>query len=159
MKRAALKPGWKMTPEQHRLFWRLWTAACAWQGWPSQDCEEKRREILTALGFDSAKEIDSTRGFDAVKSRLMELAGKVVNETPDAGERRRILSRVGLALGELGQADYPQAALHRILRERFHVIEGEGTIADLPTVELLNLVRTLTARLAGWQKKREALAA
>ncbi len=156
MNRAAnLKPGWQMTPDQHDLFWRLWASACRGQGWnalPAAEQNAKRREVLSALGFASAKDIDTRQGFDDVKQRLEALAGKIHNERPDAGQRRRILSRIGQAIAELDQAGYPPRSIETILRIRFKVIKGVRTLPDLDTPELVNLSRTLSARLSSWKQ-------
>jgi hypothetical protein len=153
--RAQLKPGWRMTQDQADLFWRLWRAACAWQGWdklPSAERDARRREMLAECGFSSLTLVDSTHGFDAVKKRLEELAGVVHNERADAGDRRRILAIAREAMSDLLASGYPPRAVDTILRERFHIVEGVRAIADLDTDELLNLSRTLTARLASWNK-------
>lgn len=143
-----------MTAEQASLFWRLWRDACAYQGWdalPSSERDEKRHEVLSECGFDSIKRVDSTHGFDRLKRRLLELTGHVYNEPDDAGQRRRILLRIGETLSDLGQAGYPDLSLDTILRERFKVIEGVRTITDLETRELTKLLWTLNARLASWK--------
>jgi hypothetical protein len=153
---TALKPGWRMTEDQHRKFWRLWSDACEYQRWtalPAKDCEQKRREISSGLGFSSAKRINTTSGFDRVKKHLEALAGHVHNESPDAGQRRRIISRIGQVMSELTGAGYPHHSLDTILRVRFKVIEGIRTITDLETPELVNLSRTLTARLSAWKQQ------
>jgi hypothetical protein len=41
MKRTALKPGWKMTEDQHHLFWRLWGQTSKAQGWTGSEAEKK----------------------------------------------------------------------------------------------------------------------
>jgi hypothetical protein len=113
--------------------------------------------VLWELGFASAKQIDSTRGFGAVKKRFMELQNHLHNEPPDADERRRLIYRIGLALAELSEAGYAPKAIETILRTRFKVIAGAKTISDLDTVELVNLLRTLSSRLSTWtQLKRLA---
>ena len=150
-----LKPGWAMTPDQHDLFWRVWASACRGQGWtalPAAEQNAKRREVLSALGFSSAKHIDTRQGFDDVKQRLEALAGKVHNERADAGARRRILSRIGQSIAELDQAGYPPRSIETILPVRFKVIKGVRTLPDLDTPELVNLSRTLSARLASWKQ-------
>jgi hypothetical protein len=151
-----------MTEDQHRLFWRLWSDACDWQGWaalPAKEREQKRREILSSLGFTSATLIDAKDGFDSVKKRLLQLAGRVVNERADAGHRRRILARIGEAIAELNHAEYPQHSLDTILRARFKVIPGVSEVADLDTRELINLSKTLAARLASWNERHAAATA
>jgi hypothetical protein len=150
---APLKPGWRMTVEQVRLFWRLWSAACRYQRWTTSESEARRHEILMECGFASAKDIDHTDGFDRVKNRLEALAGRIHNGPDDAGRRRRVLVRVGQAFAELNAANYPPHSVKTILVERFKVIEGIRTVADLNTEELINLSRTLAARLASWKKR------
>lgn len=155
MKPAALKPGWRMTQDQHDLFWRLWASAMRGQGWntvPAVEQEAHRRAVLAELGFASAKLIDTRQGFDDVKKRFQALAGKVRNEAPDAGQRRRLLSRIGHAIAELDQAGYPPRSLDKILRVRFKVIDYIRTIPDLDTLELENLLRTVNARRASWMR-------
>jgi hypothetical protein len=102
----------------------------------------------------AAQYLNCSDDHDRVKKRLLELQGRVHNEPQDAGERRRITSRIGVLLAELGKAKYPSHSLNTILRERFKVIEGVNTITDLETRELLNLVRTLAARLASWKARQ-----
>jgi hypothetical protein len=142
-----------MTEGQAVLFWRLFGAASRYQQWTASEAESRRRDILMECGFRSAKEIDRTDGFDRVKKRLEELSGRIHNEPEDAGRRRRVLARVGHALADLNAAGYPPRSLNTLLAERFKIIEGVRTVADLDTVELANLSRTLTARLAAWRKR------
>ena len=149
-------PGWQMSQDQRRLFWRLWAAACECQGWnqlPSSERDEKRHAVLAELGFASIKTVDGKHGFDALKRRLQELADKVHVDPPDQGLRRRILWRIGQVLLELRQAGYPDHAVETILKQRFKVLSGVKTMAQLATPELVNLSRTLTARLASWKAK------
>ncbi|MGP8199305.1 MAG: hypothetical protein ACLQU4_07370 [Limisphaerales bacterium] len=63
------------------------------------------------------------------------------------------------AVSEVEQAGYPPRSLSKILRVRFKVINGVRTIPDLDTAELLNLSRTLAARLASLKKWQTLLAA
>jgi hypothetical protein len=149
-----------MTEDQHKLFWRLWADACDWQGWsslPAKEREQKRRDVLASLGFTSATLIDTKDGFDSVKKRFLELAGKVVVESDDAGHRRRVLARIDEAMADLSAAGYPPHSLKTILAQRFETIEGASLITDLHTIELENLSKTLTARLAAWNKRHAAV--
>ena len=151
-------------------FWnfinKLWPAACAGQGWdklPSAEREDKRHEVLAALGFGSLKHVDKRKGFDRVVERLEELAKAVIVIGPDqgepvvegeaAGERRRLLHRVGETATELSQAGYPEHSLMTILRD-FGVVPGVRDITGLPGDALLTLSRTLTARLADWSENQ-----
>jgi hypothetical protein len=148
-----------MTKDQAALFWRLWSAACQYQGWnalSSAERDEKRHEVLAECGFESVKDVDSLHGFDRVKARLLELQGRVQNAPDDAGQRRRYVVKIGILLAELGEAGYAEHSLNTILRERFKIIHGVNTITDLETPELLNLIRTLTSRVASWKSRTEA---
>jgi hypothetical protein len=120
--------------------------------------EQRRHEILAELGFSTAKRIDKGEGFDRVKRRLEELADKVHVQPADAGRRARILWRINRAMGRLRAAGYPERAISTILKERFKVVAGLNTVPDLPSHELVNLSRTLTARLASWQRRQGAQA-
>lgn len=111
---------------------------------------------MAELGFASATLIDSTDGFDSVKKRFLELAGKIVNERDDAGHRRRVLARIGEVMADLSADAYPAHSIKTILAERFKVIEGVSAINDLCTLELTNLSKTLTARLASWHQRQTA---
>jgi hypothetical protein len=152
---AALKPGWAMSEDQHSHFWNLWSVASRYQGWTGSEPELRRREILSELGFSSAKQIDHRDGFDRVKKRLLELCGKVANEPVDAGQRRRILARIGESIAELEDAGCPSHTLNTVLRQRFKIVEGVNTMADLDTPELLNLLRTVTRLLHPPKKRRK----
>jgi hypothetical protein len=145
-----------MTAAQHGRFWRLWSRACKGQGWTASEAESKRHEILSDLGFESARYIDSTRGFDRVRKRLEALADVLHNERPDAGQRRRLFWRIGQLQGNFFNADYPAHSMQTLLKTRFKIIPGQRLVSDLETEELVNLLRTLTARLASW-KQRQAL--
>ncbi|HEV7924364.1 MAG TPA: hypothetical protein VGR14_03355 [Verrucomicrobiae bacterium] len=141
---------WKMTPPQRRAFWRMWAAAMHHQGWnalPFSAQNDKRHEVLSACGFESAKDIDPTAGFDRVRARLEELADVVHVERPDAGERRRILWLINQTRTDLHRAGYSSSAVETILYMRFKVIPGANTITDLETPELAQLLFTLRARL------------
>jgi hypothetical protein len=142
-----------MTEGQVVLFWRLFGAASRYQHWTTSEAESRRREVLMECGFRSAKDVDHLEGFDRVKKRLEELAGRIHNEPEDAGQRRRVLARVGQALADLNAAGYPPHSLETILTTRFKIITGVRTIADLSASDLVNLSRTLTARLATWKKR------
>lgn len=152
-------PGWRISAEQVNLFWRLWNDACNAQGWhrlPSDQRDAKRKEILLDLGFRSAKHIDPTDGFDAVKDYLEQLADVLHNQPDDAGQRRRIAWRANEALERLVQAGCPQGIIDSILADGFKVFPGLRTVSELPTLGLLKLSVVLTARLRSWNRSRSA---
>ncbi len=156
----ALKPGWRMTPAQHRLFFStLWPDARQAQGWDqlsSAERETRRHEVLSQLGFSSLKDVNHTDDFDTLKSRLMELADHVAIADPaEAGGRRRLLHRIGEAFAALDDAGYPVHSIQTILRNRFKVIDGVNTVTDLETHELTNLLRTISAWLSAWRKQKQ----
>jgi hypothetical protein len=122
----------------------------------SAERDEKRHEVLAECGFKSVKDVDSLHGFDRVKTRLLELQGRVQNAADDSGQRRRYVVKIGILLAELGEAGYSEHSLNTILRERFKIIRGVNTVTDLETPELLNVIRTLTSRLATWNRRAES---
>jgi hypothetical protein len=149
-----LASDWLMSPPQRRAFWRMWAAAMRHQGWnalPFSAQNGKRHEVLSACGFQSAKDVDPTSGFDRVRARLEELADVVHFERPDAGERRRILWLIGQTTTDLRRSNYSAAALEKILRVRFKIIPGARTLADLETSKLTQLLYTLRGRLKAWR--------
>lgn len=155
---TALKPGWLMSHAQHDLFWQLWNSACRAQGWTSKEAVAKRREILSELGFASAKLIDHRHGFDHVRERLEALADILRNERPDAGQRRRLLWNISQAQAELSAANYPARSTATLFKIRFKIIPGQRVMDDLTTGQLLNLLRTLRNRLASWKSHQTLLA-
>jgi hypothetical protein len=160
MKATPKKSTWKLAPKQQALFWRVWSAVMKWQGWnclSAAEREAKRRKVLAELGFKSATQIGKTADLDRVLARFGELSGRVANEPEDAGQRRRYMSVIGNLLQDLQEADYPKEAHDRIMRERFHVIEGTRTIADLPTSELVNVIKTLRSRLAAHLARHQGI--
>lgn len=120
---------------------------------PAAERDAKRKACLRELGFTSATEIDSRQGFDDVKDQLSHLANRVSNQPADAGTRRRLLAKIGELLADAEDAGY-SGQVHRILTDRFKIIEGIRTIADLPTVELTQLISTLKARLRTWKQRQ-----
>jgi hypothetical protein len=78
-------PGWLMTADQRSLYWRLWAAACEYQGWDrlsAGERDQKRREVLAGLGFASVQDVDHTEGFDCVKHRLEGLSTSSTTSPP-----------------------------------------------------------------------------
>ena len=57
-----------------------------------------------------------------------------------------------LCLNQQSLTEYPPRSIETILRVRFKVIKGVRTLPDLDTPELVNLSRTLSARLASWKQ-------
>lgn len=154
--RATLKPGFRFSDDQFNLFWTAWSRACKYQKWDALTTaqrEEKRHEILQSLGFESLKHVDATQGFDNVLRRLERLAG-TVHHRADEGQRRRLLVRIGELFSDLDAAGYPPHSIDTILKKRFKVIPGLQTIPTLETPELVNLLRTLSSRLATWKKRQ-----
>lgn len=101
------------------------------------------RVVSEAIGrpVSSVNEVDQTKEFDALKARLMTLAGFLQGAIEDGdsapGERRRILFVIRQQLRP------PRAYLRTILRERF----GTDNEEDLPLSELRQLLYTLSARM------------
>jgi len=154
-----------MSRAQHDLLlFTLWPAACAYQGWdklPTRDREAKRKEIAAEVfgGPKSFTKINRTKEFDAIKARLEMLAGKVSGAVedgnPEAGERRRVMNRVGVLLAEGNELPNWENYIAPILKERFKIVPGISTIADLSNDELLKLSITLTDRIASLKAETE----
>ena len=145
-KPALVKPGWLMSEEQARWFWRNWPLAVAEQGWTAAESEDRRRAMLADLGFKSLKDVDKKDGFDRLKQRVMELQDRLVAEKDDAGQRRRFLHRIGeqrVELEELMGGEEASAYLDPIFRDRFHLVPGAKALEDLSTGELEKMVMTL----------------
>lgn len=144
-----------MTKLQHDLLlFQLWPAACDYQGWPSRVREAKRREVTAQVfeGGKSWKDINKTNEFDRIKTRLEELAGKVVVDTN--GDRKRLLHRIAELDGEgREQLANWDAYINPILKERFGIVPGVRSVTDLANKDLLDLSRTLTNRIAGLQRR------
>jgi hypothetical protein len=152
-------PGWRMTDAQHALYFRLWAAACAQQGWdtlPASAREAKRHEIQDRLFGEgkSAKDINATAEFDAIKQCFERLAMLVPSPGGEgqgeddlaAGARRRLLNVAGQKLSELGElcaADY----IETLLKDRFKVVKGVRSITDLSDKSLSQLIMTVNNRI------------
>ena len=146
--------GFAMSDSQVSWFWRLWADACKEQGWDTLSSAEKnvkRMEVLAGIfgRSISLKAVDSRDGFDRVKRRLEELAGKVHNQPEDEGKRGRVLYRVGELLTEF-QEVYgieAEASFASLLKARFKVVHSLNSIQDLSTEELVHLSMTLEQRI------------
>lgn len=156
-----MNTGFRISPGQQALFFRLFAAAADCQKWHPSERETKRKELLSSLGFQSLKDVDTKDGFDAVKLRLEELSDTVHTDSADAhaGQRRRILWRVNQALEKLRAANYPERSIATILSERFKATLGVTRLEDLATEDLLDVSKTFTARLADWQLQSSFLEA
>jgi hypothetical protein len=144
-----------MTEGQWCSFWRLWGAACVGQGWDKLTAAErdgKRRETLLQLGFNSAKEIDKTAGFDRVKRRLEELAH--VLPAPVDGEKVRLLHRIGEVIAGLEESLFPGHRLAAILKSN-GVVTGVRALEDLEKERLLSLSAALAGILKDWEAEKD----
>jgi hypothetical protein len=149
---AAMKPrfpGWKMSVSQHHQYIRLWTAACAAQGWdklPSKERDAKRKEVhARVFGFAiSATEIDGRKGCDAIFGAFEELANRVAK--PVDGERRRLIHVAAERIDVLAAATSLNY-VETLLKERFKLVRGIRSIGDLSNPDLLNLLRTVNSRI------------
>lgn len=141
-------PGWKMTMAQHNTLIRLWTGACAAQGWDklgAREREAQRKLVLTRVfGYArSFTEIDSTKGCDAIFREFKRLANAV---TDDNGERNRLLHAVGKLLTDINELVEP-GYIATLLKDRFKAVEGVRPVTDLSNKTLSQLVYTLKARI------------
>lgn len=155
-----------LKPGQQALFWRLWSGACAAQGWMGAEKETRRKEVLQELGFRSLTAVDRTAGFDAVKARLLTLQDRLDGASeevfPAIGAMRRHLHIIRTvlmpALGSL-VAD-PDAYVRAILRDKFRHAGSWESLADHPDrgpAQIQQLLVTLTRCLysMGWTAPRK----
>lgn len=148
-----------LTKPQQTRFWREWTRACTTQGWTranawtTQQIETERHALLDRAGFSSLTQVDRGSGFDRLLAELGRLSDNLAAtaeiDDPDAGLRRRYLHLVLKKSQPLGGLAYALA----IARDQYHITEGLNGIEDLTTNQLLNLIKTLTARSASKARK------
>jgi hypothetical protein len=169
MKRAHIKPGFRISQEQFHLFWRLFSQASAVQGWDrlrTIERDEKRRELLRFLGWQSLKDVDRTKGFDDLKKRLLELADIVVNPGPDRGQpvapdeddgdRRRVVFRIQETADSLAAAEFPDSYLIPIFKN-FGMVNGWLSLTSLKRDGergLIALNAVLQDRLISWNRAK-----
>jgi hypothetical protein len=142
LKRAKLKPGWKMSQDQHFKYFQLWASVLKAQGWdklPSADRESKRHEVMDRVFGPgrSAKQINKTSDFDAWVKECHRLTD-TLDAGPD-GERRRLLNGVGVALAELEELVAEQW-LTTFLLNGWRIVPGLRTISDLTNDDLRKLI-------------------
>jgi hypothetical protein len=136
--KTALKPGWKMTETQVRLYWRMFAAICEAKGWRQDDDHRREWHCLAGLGPCSAKTIDRMKGFDALKACWLAItqpanfnAQMAMQDQP----RHRLITRI--------RADFPEAYVRCLVTsQRFKAT----CLEDLTEKQLIDLRNTLCAR-------------
>lgn len=170
----------KLSEDQVKLFWRLWAAACRYQGWTRQrgltsaQIDVKRKELLARLGFGSLHDVDRRAGFGRVKSELLALAdnlrGAVEADHPemDGARRKRYLITFELIPCLALYVEDPVGYVEQILRDKFRISPASpvdlealsidpdirtrmGVLHERPS-ELDQAMMTLTARLQALRK-------
>lgn len=154
----------RLRPAQQALFWRLWSDACAVQGWQGPARERQRKAILEEMGWESLKDVDHTAGFDRLKGRLERLAYRISGGAeaafPDLGEMRRHcgLIRTDLLPRLAAVHPDPHAYLARILRDRFGGEVRWESLAENPATgpkRVRDLLFTLTRAVRRLEKLAE----
>ena len=149
-----------MTKRQICLYWSLWSAACATQGWRRYDDAQRHQVTIDALGYDRSSRALSNQEFDRVKRRLQVLAtpdnfdALMDEEDPVAEERKRVtwsittLARANLCArrGVPGVADHQVDSLLAAICADLH---DSCRWRDLPLHELCRLRDLVANRLAG----------
>lgn len=160
-----------MTEAQHASYFKLWASACKAQGWnklPTAAREAKRREVhVQVFGAPkSAKDINHTNDFGAIKAKFEFLAGQLRGAMEDGerepDEKRRLLWVMRRRLFPqlaLYVMDNPERYVESILKERFKLFKGISSPDDLSAKSrigadgkpkpspLLMLVMTFSARI------------
>jgi hypothetical protein len=154
-RRATVKPGWSMSALQAASYWRLWAAACAAQGWPAAERESQRKLAHTRVfvGPISAKDINKTDQFDAIKAEFERLASNI-NHNEDKA-RKRILHEAGVALAELNELVSEQW-LVTFLKKGFGIVPGIRDVTDLDNDQLRKLIIAATGRTSEMREQQEA---
>lgn len=130
-------PGWKMTIDQRRAYFKTLEAVCAKQGITSAAEKESMRKLIHARAFGhpiSAKDIDHLKGFDAFKRECLAWL-QPDNLNAQLRMEQMPLIRLRHRIRELADEPYALA----IVRDRFH----KPTLEDLNEVELEQLRNTL----------------
>jgi hypothetical protein len=163
-----MKPpvGMLMTEAQWGLYLDLWGKACAAQGWRAGDRRRRMAVHGEVFGREvSAKDIDRTAGFDAIKAKFLELAGSVQGavevDHPEIGEARRTVKVIEGLMDCLAlYVEDAPAYVREIVRDKFGTAlpwrdlraegslreMGRGRVVEVPS-ELEQLRDTLSARV------------
>ena len=145
-RRAKLKVGWKMSALQAASYWRLWAAACAAQGWAPGERDEQRK-LAHARVFGapiSAKQINKTNQFDAIKAEFERLDSNIHHNEDKA--RKRILHEAGEALTDLFEL-MPEAWCHAFLKRGWGIVPGARAVTDLDNDQLRKLIIATRRRI------------
>ncbi len=134
------------TKQRIHLMAELWPNACAAQGWQKGDDQRRYEVFAEALGHLSRYQAILDRGghistkdmdngdFDLVKKHLLHLADKIniVDQ-----EKKRLLWVINVRIAKcLALYVYdPGAYIQRVLLERFKIVRGVSTPADLSTAQ------------------------
>jgi hypothetical protein len=154
-----------LSKAQVAWFWREWAKACSVQGWQGDEKEQRRREVLLEVGFDSLTRVDKTAGFDRLKARLMALQYRIEGATnevfPANGDMRRhlhlIKSRYIPALARL--VPDPSAYVAEVCRDKFGHQAPWERLGDHPVTgpkRIQELLFTLAARVSSLRRAADA---
>ncbi len=165
----------KLSADQVKLFWRLWSAACQAQGWTREagltadQIDAHRKALLSDAGFSSLTLVDRTAGFGAIKARLMTLCGSIdgaiESDHPEMDDARRKihLIRHDLALCLSLYVEDPVAYIEEIVRDKFGL--ARNSPVDLDSLshrvnfpqpgcsQLDQALMTISARLNSFRKQ------
>lgn len=164
-----------MSPKQEAFYWRLWSNACAAQGWERKDDEHRHGVHAAALGRDKSHKAFTNREFDRVKAKLEQLAnpdsvtaqmgvdayenadasprampGTHYGDLPEAddpGERCRLIWRIRDFARELGGDPY----VLRVCKNMFHTARWE----EIPISSLAILRDAMSQRVREHRKLKE----
>ena len=136
-----------MTPAQHSLYWRLWSAACMTQGWkqlsPAEQDARRHAAHATALGRDKSSHHLDNRDLDSIFATFKALADPLHpgadpatarRLTQDPGEKKRLLHRIARLA--------PDRYARQVALDTF----GTTYLDNLSIAQLTQLSDTLLAR-------------
>jgi hypothetical protein len=154
-----------LSKAQSSWFWREWAKACSVQGWQGDEKEQRRREVLLEVGFDSLTKVDKTAGFDRLKARVMALQYRLEGATnevfPANGDMRRHLHLIRTrhipALARL--VPDPAAYVAEVCRDKFGHRGPWYRLGDHPETgprRVQELLFTLAARVSSLRRAADA---
>lgn len=142
--KPSFPPGWKMTVDQRRSYWRMWGDICRVLGWePTAEARYDWHEA-SGLGRCSVKEIDHLTGFDELKKYWLAVTQPANLQAQLAMAKMkctRLMTRI--------RWSFPEALWKQISRDKFKTED----LNELKEEQLEQLRNTCDAR--GYDKVEE----
>jgi hypothetical protein len=153
---GGLKPGWKMTDEQHNKYWRMFSDICEATRFAGDEDDKKEFRLdwheQSGLGRCSAKEITKLEGYDAIKSTWLAIT-QPDNLTAQMAMLQMHRTRLIYKIRQMAHPDFIQGLLES---DRFKA----RALEELNDKDLADFRVTLAARVCSAKREvREKVAA